>query len=91
MSNEPSPEQRDELAEMCNALTDSILAAVGGLPVGVVLGACMNVIHEAALRLAPADRAKLIARLRDKFVPDLEALPNDDPARTEAPVSGMVH
>lgn len=58
-----TPEQQ-ESARMCDRLTDAVLGAVGGTPVGVVIGMCLNVLDRAASCLPPEDRKILADRMR---------------------------
>jgi hypothetical protein len=88
-----SPEERAS-AEACDRLTDNFLEQTNGLPVGVVLGACMNVIRTAAQYL-PADMRKILAeRLRGPFAEDIETMQDASHERANPEPgsgSGTVH
>jgi hypothetical protein len=60
--SELTPEQQSS-ALKCDALTDAILEATAGMPVGVVVGACLNVLDTAASYCLPEDRKKIAARM----------------------------
>jgi len=82
-----SPEQRAS-ADLCDQFTDAILASTAGMPVGVVLGACMNVMRTAATYL-PADMRKMLAdRLRGEVAADIEAMKDAQPESGSAINSG---
>lgn len=58
-----TPEQR-ESAEKCDQITNAILEGCAGMPVGVAVGASLNVLQECCAYLNGEDRAKVTARMR---------------------------
>jgi hypothetical protein len=73
-----TPEQQ-LVAQECDQLSDELLIQLQGRNVGVVLGACMNVIRNAATFVPHTYRQELARRLREEFSADIAAMVDEDP------------
>jgi hypothetical protein len=79
MSDQPNmtPEQQklyEEFMREAHELQMDILARVDGISCHKVIIACMHVIHEMVGQLPSAERHRIAGKIRDEFVPALEAI-----------------
>lgn len=64
-AEKPLPQPELNSAEKCDALTNTLWDCVTGLNVGLVIGACLNIIERAARQCTPEVRAKIASHLPD--------------------------